>query len=487
MQEEFDKIFGQKVKEVFENRQEPYNAEDWEKLLAKKSERKKRLFFWRLNKSAAIIILLLMLGGTGGVFLYKSFQNPGTEIQLDQNEIIGKTDSEEESKKNSAQPGTLDSINNKKEDSFKQKTENNFLQEQEVITKIESSKSPDDISSESPKKIKERNTNPLEQIKQDNLQENEAIVFNEQQDANKLKLIDPTKESQIERDSTELISTKSELGRLADNSNPVDTTLIKQNISINEAPDKMAILEDLKSIDSLTNDAEKLALDKTKDIEPTAKVITIGLVVAPMVNYDQANQNTDVNVGGGVLVEIPISKRFDIYTGLLVANQRINFEENTLQELSSGTQLKSKNAVLTGLDIPLNLKYNFKMNKNNMFIAVGLSSLTYFKENVESTYQVSSTVFAEGSNALGNDVLVSTTTNVLETETESKGSFNNFHFGKIINFSYGLEIPLKNNRQSIIVEPYYKYSLEPANSENLIFSSAGLNLKLNFNPKNKSK
>ena len=236
MQEEFDKIFGQKVKEVFENRQEPYNAEDWEKLLAKKSERKKRLFFWRLNKSAAIIILLLMLGGTGGVFLYKSFQNPGTEIQLDQNEIIGKTDSEEESKKNSAQPGTLDSINNKKEDSFKQKTENNFLQEQEVITKIESSKSPDDISSESPKKIKERNTNPPEQIKQDNLQENEAIVFNEQQDANKLKLIDPTEESQIERDSTELISTKSELGRLADNSNPADSTAWPRSANRNLHP-----------------------------------------------------------------------------------------------------------------------------------------------------------------------------------------------------------------------------------------------------------
>ena len=47
MQEEFDNKFGQRVKEVFENREVTYNPEDWEKLLVKKSERKKQIYHLR--------------------------------------------------------------------------------------------------------------------------------------------------------------------------------------------------------------------------------------------------------------------------------------------------------------------------------------------------------------------------------------------------------------------------------------------------------
>jgi hypothetical protein len=461
MQEEFDNKFGQRIRDVFENRQVSYRADDWDKLLAKKSERKRRFIILPVHKWAVIFILFLLLGGTGGLFLYNSFQNPGSEIELDQNEIIGRSDSDEELRKNIEVGGDQDTLQNQNEDNFP-KLQNRFNENEELITNTnQPEKTPPNVTSEK----NDKNTpNIVPEQFSDNqfLREKEKLVSNE-------KTI-------LEEDSLAVNTDKSELlvkvDRLKDS---IAQDLNSENF---KADDELA---DLEAIDSLSNKLADLAAEETQETKRKSKAPTFGLVLAPVVNYDQADQNTDVHVGGGVLVEIPVSKNFDIYTGLLVANQRVNIQDNTLQELSSGTQLKSKNAILTGLDIPLNVKYNFEMYKNKMFIAVGFSSMTYFKENVESTYQVSSTVFSEASNTFGDVVLVATTTNVLETEIESKGTFNKFHFGKIINFSYGIEIPLKNHRQSIILEPYYKYSLEPVSSENLIFSSAGLNLKLNFN------
>jgi hypothetical protein len=469
MQEEFDNKFGQRVKEVFEKREVTYNPEDWEKLLVKKSERKKGFLIWPLGKSAAVIMLFLLLGGTGALFLYNTYQSPGTKIESDTQEIIVKSDPEDGQEKNDTQPGALDSINDPANEAIKQKTEIKFEEIEEGIAK-------EDILQE-PNLEKTQKTQVEESLKVE-----EAIVQSKPIEQTIQKGRDVLVRDIFQKDSTQLAPQKSMLAE-----KQLDTTTIIPMDPTEKPIEKIAINEPENSIDSLETLDELLALETIDEIEKAKKELTFGVVLAPMVNQDQADQNNNVNVGGGVMVEIPVANNFDIYTGLLVANQRVNIQDNTLQELSSGTQLKSKNAALTGLDIPLNVKYNFKMNKNKMFVSIGLSSLTYFKENVESIYQVSSTVLSSAITDSGTEVLVSETTNVLETEIDAKGSFNKFHFGRIINFSYGIEIPIKNFRQSIIVEPYYKHSLESSSSENLIFSSAGLNLKLNFNPKGKSK
>lgn len=483
MEENLDNKFGQKIKDVFENRHEPYNPEDWEKLKAKRSKDKDRYLFWYFNKSAAIAIIFLILGGAGGFILYDTLQDKSLPID-NKNELIIV---EVESVKN-------DSIS--KQDSLKKPTRNTY--EKNIENLINESENNITVIDDNKGKINNKignNSNLILQtsenldktIEKKKINENNSVVFNQpdkKQDSNSIP-----KNLNLEKDDINGRIKESKIS-IADNSELKQPIKDLQNKDMKEV--NQNIIEQEKLIvdinkpiplDSTSKKDINLVLEELNEKESKKNTITFGLAVSPNINYDQTNQKTNINVGGGVLLEISILKRFDLYTGILIANQKINIQENTLEIIASGTQLKSKEISLTGLDIPINLKYNFSLNKSNMFISAGFSSVAYLKENVSSTYQVSSTVQVESTNEFGDEILVSKIINTLETETESKGSFNNFYFGKIVNFSFGIEFPFENNRQSLIIEPYFKYPLGSVNSESVNFSNGGVILKLNFNGK----
>lgn len=449
MKENFDNKFSQKIKEVFENRHEPYNPKDWEKLKAKKAEDKDRLLFWYFNKSVAVVILFIMIGGTGGIMLYRNFQNIAAPSNTNKEINIKKTDSINKLDKING-----DSIN---QDSVIPPIYNPYMKDVESIIK-ENRNNITGVKGENDKIeiVKDVNSDA---VLQDIKKPENYITNSKLENAVKLQIAD--------------------LEKANSNSYLQDTSVIALDLQKKE--NLMADLNTITPSDSLSKKDINSVLEILDEKAPKNNTVTFGIAVTSLVNYNQANQNTNVSLGGGAFLEIPIFKNFDIYTGLLVTNQKISFQENALQEVASGTQLKSKEAVLTGLDIPINLKYNFAMNNNKMFVAVGLSSVTYLKENIESTLQVSNATFTQSTDESGNPILLSNTVNTFEKETESLGSFNNFNFGKIINLSFGIELPFNQSRQSLIVEPYFKYSLEPLTRENIYFSTAGINLKLNFN------
>lgn len=455
MKENFDNKFSQKIKEVFENRQEPYNPKDWEKLKAKMAKDKDRHFFWYFNKSVAVVILFIMIGGTGGIMLYRNFQNTATPIGTNKKINIKKTDTI-----NKLDKIISDSIH---QDSVILPIYNPYIKDAESI--IEGNKN--NITN-----IGEKN-DKIETAKD----VNSDILL---QDLKKTEnYIADSKPENVTKENT------ADLEKANSNNYLQNTANIALDLKNKES--LMANLNTLTPSDSIAKKDINSVLEILDEKAPENNKVTFGIAVTSLVNYSQTNQNANVSIGGGVLMDVPILKNLDISTGLLVTNQKINFQENAVEATITDTQLKSKEAILTGLDIPINLKYNFSLNKNNMFIAVGLSSVTYLKENVESTYQYRNSVFTESVDVFGNTTLVSKTVSVLEKETESMGSFNNFHFGEIMNFSFGVELPLNQSRQSLIVEPYFKYSLKPLTSENINFSTAGINLKLNFNTRKKLK
>jgi len=457
MKENFDNKFSQKIKEVFENSHEPYNPKDWEMLKAKMAEDKDRRLFWYFNKpiAAAVVILFIMLGGTGGIMLYRNFQNTATPISTNKKMHVKKTDTINKFDKINGDSVNQDSIilpiynpYIKNVENIMEENKNNITSIAEKNDKIKSAK---DVNSDILLQDLKKTENYIADSKSENITK-ETTADLEKVNSN----------NYLQNTANIALDLKNEENLTAD-------------LQIPTASDSLA-KKDINSVFEILD--EKV---------PENNKVTFGLAVTSLVNYNQTNQNTNVSLGGGVLMDVPILKNLDISTGILVTNQKINFQENAVEATLTDTQLKSKEAILTGLDIPINLKYNFSLNKNNMFIAVGLSSVTYLKENVESTYQYRNSVFTEAVDALGNTTLVSKTVNTLEKETESMGSFNNFHFGEIMNFSFGVELPFNQGRQSLIVEPYFKHSLKPLTRENIYFSTAGINLKLNFNTNNKLK
>ncbi len=480
MKEELDNKFSERIKEVFDNKEEAYNSADWEKLLAKKPSNDERHFVQNYSKYVAVIVLFVFLGGIGSFVFFENSQNLTVQINkptlinkkkgVIKHDSIGKTSDKQvnitlESKKR------ITPINSKK---------NNLKQATKTLVELVQ------------KKEYATNTNVYKKEKEGIKHVKEVLVFNENNKYNldNLYFVDHLLFSNPKYDHYDLTIDYPKISTL--NSELEKTTKSKKIDDIsNDAIDVQNQEELLASTSTfpldlqLQDDNSITGLQHEKTNK--SKKITVGLAVSSIVNYDQGNQNSNVSLGGGILLDIPIYKNFDINTGLLVSNQKLNLQENSLVVLASGSQLKSKRAVLTGLDIPINLKYNFSMSNSDMFIAVGLSSVSYLKEDIESTFQQSSTIYSESINEFGALVRTSDIVNTFRTDKESRGSLTNFNFGNILNFSFGVELPFKNGGQSIILEPFFKYALKSISSENIDLSSVGLNLKLNLKTRSFSK
>jgi len=136
-----------------------------------------------------------------------------------------------------------------------------------------------------------------------------------------------------------------------------------------------------------------------------------------------------------------------------------NTAANTAIASYAAPAFKDYNAQLVGLDIPVNLKYEFNPQKNDSYFAVGLSSGTFINESY--TYQY---------NYTGN--------NIPQAQTTSS-SFSNFYFAKTLNVSFGLGYSI-NKTNRLIIEPFLKYPLQGLGEQQIRFGAGGINLKFDF-------
>lgn len=445
MEENFDKILKDKIKEVIENQDFTYNPEHWKMLMAKKKSNKKRvLFYWQF---AAFVLIALLAGGLGKYF----FQNSNhikQEIIIDTNNDSLRIDTLKNNSKIFITESGVDSINNlDKKNSIIDSLSNNNKSKIESILKFDSKT---EIAVTSKKSIY-----PKQKI-----EPKDAIIV-----VNSVKLHDSIEKKLIINSKTLL----AEAEMTAKNKN-IDT--------LNKSTD-LAFENKIKKQDLVA-----LTEEEETDEKSTRKPVTYGIAISPIINYTTENNNSNVGFSGGVLVEIPISTNFDISTGVYYANQKLDL--NQPNSYSSGvvsaknsSQLVTKEAITKGLEIPLNVKYNFSLYKKNVFISTGFTSTSYFTEDIEANYLKNGRTETNTQDFFGNNIVKY---KLVQTEEKivTPNNSNNFNFANILNFSIGLELPLNNSYQSIIIEPYFKYSLKPITAQKVDFSSAGVHFRYNF-------
>lgn len=228
---------------------------------------------------------------------------------------------------------------------------------------------------------------------------------------------------------------------------------------------------------------------KKPDVETDGRRVKFSVYAATFFNYAKGSQN-QVNAGAGFTSDIKLSKNLKLSTGLALAQNTLNYNKNQpsngpaavsfspslstaynstqadFTKVSSAPSFKNYNANLIGLDIPVNLKYEFNPQKNDTYVSAGLSSGTFINEAYTASYSYPGLAQAAGVQAQTSD------------ETTHK-SFNSFYFAKTLNVAFGVGYPLgKSNR--IIIEPFLKYPLDGLGSQQIKFGAGGLNLKLNF-------
>lgn len=255
----------------------------------------------------------------------------------------------------------------------------------------------------------------------------------------------------------------------------------------------------LPSPDNRKNAYDQLFADRSatdnKDKAPlkrSDKKINISVYAATYFNYAKGSDN-QVNLGAGFTSDFRITRKLKLSTGLAIAQNTLNYNNNNLPNptqneaaftalaasaaMASGRPIigngtaqsmvrfattlggtKNYSASLVGLDIPVNLKFEFNPQKSDTYVAAGLSSGTFINETYRSVYTYSQ----------------------VSQESATHNSFSGFDLAKTLNFSFGVGYPLGKNR--LIVEPFVKYPLDGLGAQQLKFGASGVNLKLNFGP-----
>jgi hypothetical protein len=231
---------------------------------------------------------------------------------------------------------------------------------------------------------------------------------------------------------------------------------------------------------------EEPPVKKNEKTDNGKRGVRFGIYEATYVNYAKGSNN-QVNVGAGVSSDIKLSKKLNLSTGISIAQNTLNYGSQLPPPVSaklaaSATSngilpaaaaqnrfaaatpsLSNYNASLVGLDVPINLKYEFNPQKTSAYISLGVSSGTFINETYTSSYHYV-TPFA--SNLSQN------------TDESIHQSFNSFYFAKTLNFSFGTGYALGKNK--LIIEPFLKYPLEGLGSQQIKFGAGGINLKFNF-------
>jgi len=242
-----------------------------------------------------------------------------------------------------------------------------------------------------------------------------------------------------------------------------------------------------KTIDDLFSQDKAQQVAKQKTDKKELKKVNFSVYAATYMNYAQGSAN-QINAGAGFTSDIRLSKNIKLSTGVSLAQNTLSYagqpppsgssnrslsaasspilQNDVLNFGASATvaELQNYSASLVGLDVPINIKYEFNPDKSDTYISAGLSSGTFIDERYTSHYAYKN---AQGySSAVTQD----------QTYTQS---FNSFYFGKTLNLSFGTGFPIgKNNR--LVVEPFLKYPLGGLGAQAIHFGAGGVNLKFNF-------
>lgn len=453
MDEQFDNQLNNRIREVFENFEDTTADESWILLRKKflKKEKDRGIIWLWLGAAAAILLLALGIG---------------TWVNLKKDQPV----------KLSYKPGKPYHPQNKPAN----KNENNSAQKQEALTGVYPGKTGIAANTTPQNKLKSavNNTIAIQAVNKNTAAQPASNNTDAEKNATTLE----------PGNKTAIVDNKSAPSPALVNDTSNNNT-INNAVATTTVPDKPATSPGLPFLPDKPVAANGQKAFKPVNKDNSTPKIHFSLYEATYFNYAKGSDNR-VNIGAGVTSDIKLTNNLMLSTGVAIAQNTLNYAYqvpaqtnqqgyavanttpfNSTSKSPANTAsyaipvLKSSDAQLVGLDIPVNLKYEFNPQKNNSFISVGLSSGTFINESYNYQYNYS------------NNAAFSSTTQQTQTQSTAS-SFSNFYFAKTLNVSFGLGYSLGKNH--LIVEPFLKYPLQGLGSQQIRFGAAGLNLKFDF-------
>lgn len=434
MKEQFDKKLIEKIKISFEDHEEPFNPQEWEKLSHAyfRPGTKRKFIYWPfLVSGIAASLLLLIIFWPMGEDLQKNVQTIADSITFKGKQFEKIELPLESEKKQLAEA----------------KKPERLYQEEDTGAEPNS----DDFRGGSQRTI---GLGPIIMAGQPHPALN-AIVT-------------PLERARKTREDIQKNAANGKIG----------STIIAQK----ENPEKIQLY--LEQWKAEGQSAHLVAGEKNTDNN-----VRLGILVGPQTS---SNPVSGMSLGAGVVSEFSFSKRLKLDVGItygrhsLVAdnslprNEMMNSPQSNeaFQSLSSSPRYIGSNAELnfSGLDIPVNLKYKVvDREKSGLFIITGLSSMVYFDQHTTETMAINSYF----SSTMDGDLEFERSVQEFTQESSPENSADGVDLGRMLNLSVGYEYSL-NNGTFLSIEPYYKLPLGEMTFANQQFSIGGLNLRMNF-------
>ena len=435
MKEQFDKRLVEKIKDSFQNHEEPFNPQEWEKLSHAYLQpiRKRKFAYWPfLASGIAASLLLLLVFWPIGEDLEKNLKTLTDSITLE------------------GKPFEAVELPPKKE------PQNLALNQKADKLPVGEESGPAVSSDRQPVRPKREDIVPID--------------------------IDATSSrvpsiSEISADAQKILE---DINNHAANQR-IGKTVIAKNHNNTETEKAQQYVDQWKSdgIGSASSEKEN------------GNNVRLGLLVGPQ---SSSNPVAGMSLGAGVMSEFSFSNRLKLDVGVTYASHSMVPESSLPREsavmnspspptemaqgLSNSPRFMGSNAELSfsGLDIPINLKYKvMDKEQSGLFLITGLSSMVYFNQGTTETMTVNSFFTA---NTTG-DLEFQRSVQEFTHETGPDRTSDGVDLGRMLNLSVGYEYNL-NNGTFLSIEPYYKLPLGDMTFANQQFSIGGVNLRMNF-------
>lgn len=485
MDDQLDNDLKNRIRDVFDNYEDEHADEGWVLLREKYPEKaKRRAVAWLWWGSTVAALLLLFLG------VWWISNKPITK----QNAALNKKQpSNYQAQKPFGTEKDTGIAGNSKADSVI-----NSLQNQNLATNATHS---DHLQKHNKVKTNQQPSSPVSTNQNEAKADNQNVIANNYMPKNDRAINETTATNQSKSQDREIAANKIDNPDKIDNNIKTDNGIkptVKSSTIVAAKPG-VNMQEEVKKANKLPfSDDNVVDNKKPEKAKNTNKAVDFGVYAATYFNYAKGS-SSQLNVGAGVTSDIKLSRNLNLSTGVTIAQNTLSYgnqlpPDNNNARLNAAAvapatatvaasylaasgqniysavtpSLKNYNASLVGLDVPVNLKYEFNPEKSPTYISIGLSSGTFINETYTSTYNYSLPFAA----------------NVSSTSDQSvHQSFNSFYFAKTLNFSFGTGYSVGRNQ--LIIEPFLKYPLDGLGSEQIKFGAGGVNLKFNFQPKKK--
>ncbi len=446
--------FTERFKEVAENYEPIFEPADWSamqsKLAVHNKKNRKAVLFRRLAVFATMGTAAIILLFGGYQFLSNSLnnnQNSHQNIAFQNNSV-------------------QNSIHSIKKNTLKENIQKNTQNFTKTISKFDSEKKLDK-NSFTQKNI--THTNSVSKIK-----------------SNQIAFSSSSSDNHSKQKSINLFSNNKTIQELK--SNKIPKTL-KLNLALEKIEKTdINLFANIKpaeiSLPELEIEETLLASNQNNELIRKNPVVSaigkwrIGAALMAITNIYKNNDKKRMNYanGYGVMADYQLSKRFNISSGAIYTQKKIDIEEPlsvaniTHINPNEDTWVKKNKTKINWqlIDLPIHLRYNaIQTDRNKWFLTAGTSNYFLLKENYESDYTVSVQDIYDPRLTRSQEV-------VSQKETQSA-----MQLFTTINVSIGLETSL-GKHLTLQVEPYWKFPVRSLGSEGVFVQTGGLLTRINF-------